>query len=143
MIRYVFSADQRVMFSLIRGRLTIWSLIDWWGQVKKDQSVHAAESYVQLIKIHTMCMIEINRVEICNFWSRVSEQSHLLPRRSAIWCDGGMIDAFNDIFKIPSTESSSEIVAFDSLEVACFWLGATNEQMGQAKTLFDSSQSFE
>ena len=141
MIKYVFGDDHRVMYSVVHDRLTIWSIVNWWDQVKTDRCVDADEPYVQLIKLHPTSTIEINRVEICNFLSRISKQSQLLPRRSAIWCDRGMIGAFSDIFKPSSSESLSEIMAFHSLEVACFWLGATSEQVGLAKTLFEFPES--
>ena len=131
------------MYSVVHGPPTICDLINWWGHVNGDVCIQATEEYVQLIDFRQVHAVHINAVESRNFLSRVRERPQVLPRRSAIWCKREMINVIAFWWELPTFGLPNEIMAFTSLDVACFWVGATRQQARMAKTLFEPAGRFD
>lgn len=141
-IKYVFSADRFVMFSVVHDPLTICDLINWWARVKTDLEVLEIDRYVQLVDVRHINTIQVSRIELRNFLTRVSKQARLLPRRSAIWTRHDEYRRLRDFGQRIGTRLTrevgitQEVLTFVDLDIGCHWLGANDYHVRQADSLF-------
>ena len=141
-IKYVFSGDRFVMFSVVHDPLTICDLINWWARVKTDLEVLKIDQYVQLVDFHNVSSMQVSRIELRNFLSRVSDQARFLPRQSAIWTRHDAHRQLRDFGQRIGTRLTrevgitQEVLTFVDLDIACHWLGADDYHVRQADSLF-------
>ena len=138
-IKYVFSTDHYVMYSVAHDPLTLWDLINWWGRVNTDHCISDSNAYVQLIDLRNVQSMLVSDIEFGNFLTRVSERPQVLPVRTAVLVKRETIDEICRFWELPTFGLKQQMVAFTDLLTACNWLGVRDQNARGARALLEGN----